>query len=276
VTLNGDLNPGSIKVRWGESCRCNFGVNSSTGKDIENVTVDGTAKGVLTAYNFENVKEDHAVSLDTEWIYYTINVSWTGSGQIIPGSTQVRHGESLSFKIVPGAGYQVRILKVDNSEVPNIDRYTFSNVTEGHTIYAEFEKIPLPKFDVVYGGYTFDWHDSNLSPSYGAGGGGPVIMEKIEQGQTFSYIYPETVKDPNLQINRQFDIPFQYVSINGVKYYNRQISIIITGNTTITAYYYIERSATAADRVYQMLPAKSQHLRKKTRYSFNNSIYCGL
>jgi hypothetical protein len=59
------------------------------------------------------------------------------------------------------------------------------------------------KSDVFYGGYTFDWHGSNLSPSYATGGVAPVIKEKIEPGQTFSYTYPETVKDPNLHLNRK-------------------------------------------------------------------------
>lgn len=114
-------------------------------------------------------------------------------------------------------------------------------MTEDHTLYASFEKKPLPKYDVIYGGYSFGWKDSSQTPSQGTGGGGPVITEKIEEGQVFEYTYPGYVKDEQLPIANQFEIPFQYVLINGVKYYDRHVSITITGNTTITAYYYIDK-----------------------------------
>jgi hypothetical protein len=241
VTLNGQTNPGTIKVRWGESCQCAFAVNSNSGKEIENVTIDGVSKGVINTFKFENVKEDHAVHLDTQWVYYTLDVNWTGSGQISPGTTQVRHGESQTFRIIPDPGYQIDNLKIDNKGVTITDIYTFSNVTANHSIFAEFGKIPLPKFDVSYGGYSFDWVDSTLSPSFGSGGGGPVITDLLEQGQVFEYTYNEYVKDSGLAVRDQFEIPFQYVVIDGVHHYNRHISITITKDTTITAYYYIDR-----------------------------------
>jgi hypothetical protein len=176
VFLNGQKNPGTIKVRWGESCQCTFDVNSDSGKEIRDVRIDGVSKGVIKDYKFDAVKEDHAVQLDVEWIYYTITVQWQGNGEIKPGTTKVRHGDHQSFTIFPQDGYRVKVLKVDNIEVPKTEIYTFTNVTQDHNIYAEFVKIPLPKYEVTYGGYSFNWWDTKMVPDHGSGGGCPIIF----------------------------------------------------------------------------------------------------
>ncbi len=134
----------------------------------------------------------------------------------------------------------VKVLKVDNAEVPITEIYTFTNVTRDHTLYAEFKEIPIPKYEVTYGGYSFNWWDPKLVPDNGTGGGGPVLKEMVEQGQVFEFTYQSFVKDTNLPVYQQFEIPFQYVLIDGERYSNRHITIVITKDTKITAYYSLD------------------------------------
>ena len=58
-----------------------------------------------------------------------------------------------------------------------------------------------------------------------------ILIRKGLQGE----LYMELMK-----LVRQFEIPFQYVSIDGVRYSNRYISIVITKDTKITAYYSLD------------------------------------
>ena len=148
----------------------------------------------------------------------------------------------MTFQIAPDLNFLIDELIIDGAVVPTSNQYTFSNVTKDHSIHCTFAAQPLPKYEVIYAGYDFDWKDINLIPNFGSGGGGPEIIKSVEQGQRFIYTYPISVRDPELPIDKQFDIPFQYVEINGVKFYSRNISITIYKDTYIRAYYAIDRN----------------------------------
>ena len=50
--------------------------------------------------------------------------------------------------ITPEADYYLRVLAIDGQETvytedTQISEYTFTDITEGHTLYAVFEKIPV-------------------------------------------------------------------------------------------------------------------------------------
>ena len=70
---------------------------------------------------------------------YTITAS-AGTGGTIspPGSVSVNNGASQTFSITPATGYTVGGVTVDGASVGAVSSYTFSNVTENHTIGASF------------------------------------------------------------------------------------------------------------------------------------------
>jgi hypothetical protein len=78
-------------------------------------------------------------------------IAGTG-GSITPsGAIEVQEGDDKTFTISANTGYRISEVKVDGESVGGVSSYTFSNVTESHTIEAEFtltggevDPTPLP------------------------------------------------------------------------------------------------------------------------------------
>ena len=70
---------------------------------------------------------------------YTITASAGLHGFINPsGNVTVNQGSDKLFTITPDAGYQIEDVLIDGSSVGAVSSYTFTNVTEDHTISATF------------------------------------------------------------------------------------------------------------------------------------------
>jgi hypothetical protein len=87
-----------------------------------------------------------AVSMGESWGFhyniegaYTITASAGPHGSINPsGDVIVNQGSDKSFTITPDTGYSIADVLVDGSSVGAVSSYTFTNVTEDHTISATF------------------------------------------------------------------------------------------------------------------------------------------
>ena len=78
-------------------------------------------------------------SLDQMGETVTIRASAGQGGSITPnGAVQVLKGGSQTFAITPASGYQIGSVLVDGVSQGAISTYTFTNVTEPHTISATF------------------------------------------------------------------------------------------------------------------------------------------
>ncbi|MCK4761406.1 MAG: PKD domain-containing protein, partial [Candidatus Aminicenantes bacterium] len=97
VVVNGAMNPGSFEIKWGQTATIQFDVNSGSGKEIENVIIDGISKGPIKSYPIPNVAQDHSIHLTVKYIYHTIQVSYGPNGSITPGIIQVKHGDSQTI-----------------------------------------------------------------------------------------------------------------------------------------------------------------------------------
>lgn len=76
---------------------------------------------------------------------YTITASSSNGGNINPtGSITVYEGESKTFTITPDPGFEIAALVVDNDTIEPTPTYTFSNVTQNHTIAASFSEMTGP------------------------------------------------------------------------------------------------------------------------------------
>ena len=70
---------------------------------------------------------------------YTITASAGSHGSISPsGSITVNQGSDKSFTITPDNDYSINDVLVDGSSVGAVSSYTFTNVTQDHTISATF------------------------------------------------------------------------------------------------------------------------------------------
>ncbi len=73
---------------------------------------------------------------------HTITVIAGRGGSVSPnGQVSVTEGQSQTFTITPDSGYEIREVRVDGENVGAVSSYTFSNVTESHSIYAVFQAV---------------------------------------------------------------------------------------------------------------------------------------
>jgi hypothetical protein len=72
-------------------------------------------------------------------VTYTITASSGLNGSISPsGSVIVNQGSDKTFTITPDSGYSIDDVLVDGSSVGAVSSYTFTNITQNHTISAAF------------------------------------------------------------------------------------------------------------------------------------------
>lgn len=134
----GTISPsGEVTVKKGESQ--SFTITPNAGYKIKSVTVDGSNQGTITTYTFSNVKAAHTITAEFEKLTYNISASCGTGGTISPsGTTSVAYGSSKTYTIQPMDGYEIADVTVDGKSVGAVTSYTFSNITQAHTIKATF------------------------------------------------------------------------------------------------------------------------------------------
>jgi hypothetical protein len=138
--FGGSISPsGLITLNYGDSKT--FIITPNTGYHIADVKVDGVSVGSVSTYTFQNITSDHTIEAIFAMNTYTITVSAGLGGSISPsGNVTVNYGDSKTFTITPDKGYKIRDVNVDGKSVGAVSTYTFTNVTDNHTIDATFEK----------------------------------------------------------------------------------------------------------------------------------------
>jgi type IV pilus assembly protein PilY1 len=127
---------------------------------VQDVLVDGTSVGAVTSYVFNNVTSDHTISASFgPASAYTIAASAGANGIISPsGAVNVDCGWDQNFSIVPNAGYEVLDVQIDGVSWGPLTSYTFTNVTQDHSIDATFGVIGDHIID------TYSGQNGNISP----------------------------------------------------------------------------------------------------------------
>ncbi len=135
---NGSITPsGAVAVNYGASQT--FNIVPVVGFHVADVLVDGTSVGAVTTYTFNNVTENHTIVASFAGDELTIAASAGPNGSITPnGAVAVNYGASQTFNIQPAIGFHVADVLVDGISVGAVTTYTFTNVTENHTIAASF------------------------------------------------------------------------------------------------------------------------------------------
>lgn len=118
-----------------------FAVTANPGYHISNVQVDGNSIGGAASYAFSNVTTGHSISATFAPMTYTISASASPGGKISPsGAIQATYGANLTFSISRYPGYKVADVRVDGVSVGPVISYTFSSVTNAHSIDAYFAR----------------------------------------------------------------------------------------------------------------------------------------
>jgi hypothetical protein len=135
---NGSITPGTPQtVNYGDSIT--FTITADTGYHIGDVRVDGVSQGTIGTYTFNNVIANHTITAAFAINTYIITPTAGSNGSITPSTPQmVIYGDSITFTIVPTAGYAIAEVRVDGVSQGSIGSYTFSAVAANHSITAAF------------------------------------------------------------------------------------------------------------------------------------------
>lgn len=117
----------------------------ASGYTVASIFADGELAVKANTYTFENVADDHTISVnfepyagDERKIVATAGVG----GKIEPaGTILLAVGADQEFVITPNEGYVVKDVRVDGESVGATGTHLFENVTADHTIDAVFQRF---------------------------------------------------------------------------------------------------------------------------------------
>lgn len=118
-----------------------YAIAAAPGYTIADVVVDGVSQGAITSYNFTQIRDNHTIEALFTQVEYTITVNAGANGTITPGTSTVASGASQTFAIEANEGYAIASVTVDGVNMGTIENYTFTNVTEDHSIAATFAQL---------------------------------------------------------------------------------------------------------------------------------------
>jgi hypothetical protein len=122
-----------------------FTITPDANYHVADVLVDDVSVGAVTSYDFTAVAAAHTIRATFAIDTHGVTASPGPHGSITPsGTTQVAHGSSQTYQIVPNTYYHVADVKVDNVSVGAVTSYTLTNVTAAHTVSASFETTQYP------------------------------------------------------------------------------------------------------------------------------------
>ncbi|MBN1764024.1 MAG: LamG domain-containing protein [Sedimentisphaerales bacterium] len=138
----GSISPeGTIQSESGSNR--SFSITPDNGYHIENVVVDGISQGTLTSYTFNNINENHTITVSFAKNTYTLTSIASDGGTISPYPTiVVDHGVNQTFTFAAYNGYHISDVKVNGISHGTITTgtYTFYNITNNQTIEVHFAK----------------------------------------------------------------------------------------------------------------------------------------
>ena len=134
---NGEISPvGESTVNCGETIT--YSITPDEGYYLDSLLVDGLRVTPMASYTFTDVSESHTIRPVFAIYEYQIAASATDGGSVSPASAIVGYGSDATVSISPNDCYHLDSLIVDGQIVALADTYTFTNVTENHTLRAVF------------------------------------------------------------------------------------------------------------------------------------------
>ncbi|MDM8551193.1 PKD domain-containing protein [Desulfobacterales bacterium HSG2] len=118
------------------------------GYEVKDVVIDGVSVGAVDSYTFEGISANHTISVTFKKTYgipqHTITATSGDNGSINPsGEVTVDEGSYQTFVMTPDSGYELEDVEIDGMSLGALDGYTFTDVTNDHTIRATFTKAAV-------------------------------------------------------------------------------------------------------------------------------------
>ena len=207
-----------------------FSITASSDYHISDVAVNGVSVGAVSSYEMISISENMTITASfardssgggSHTTRYTITASAGKGGEVSPdGSVRVVRGSSKTFTITPDAGYVIEDVLVDGESVGAVDKYTFENVREKHTIKAVFAEqnggVADPDDTGVSGWLNTKDHSAYLG-GYGGGWFGPD--DNMTRAQVAQMFY-------NLLLNKNVPITVSFSDVAPDAWYAEAVNTL--------------------------------------------------
>jgi Tol biopolymer transport system component len=140
ASTHGAIGPsGSVSVEAGRDQT--FIISPETGYHVASLKIDNKAVTPVLSYTFYSVTKSHKIAVTFAVNTYTITATAGAGGTISPsGNVKVNYGVDKTFVIKPKKGYSISGVVVDGKPQGVISNYTFTLVSDTHTIVATFTR----------------------------------------------------------------------------------------------------------------------------------------
>lgn len=147
--INGTITPTDIGVIYNTDKTVSYSPADSSKYVLDSVTVDGNKVNINTypsSYTFSKVSSNHSINVVYRRVYnITTSKSGNGSGTITGNQLKLEKGTTKTINYSADSNSYIKSVKVDGVSIdlkkyPN--SYTFSNISDDHTVSVVFEKKP--------------------------------------------------------------------------------------------------------------------------------------
>ena len=123
-----------------------FSIEPAEGYLLSDMILNGTSVGVQGEYSVSDLSAPVSFGFVLNKSRYAVSITHSEHGRLSPtGTVTVACGSEFTVTILPDDGYRLSSLIIDGESVgTGFEKYTFKDIVADHTIYAEFEEIPVP------------------------------------------------------------------------------------------------------------------------------------
>ena len=206
---NGSITP-SATVNYGSSKTINM--SPSTGYEVNEVIVDGINKGKITTYTFNNITDNHTISVTFKKLdeqKFTVNCTTVQNGNISVSPTSATVGTKITIYVNPSEGY--RLKQIDSSPVVAINNNQFTMPAQNVTLTPVFEKIETQTYAITVG----TSEHGTATASHTSASAGTTITMTATPGQ--GYVLKSYATQPFVSVvNGQFVMPSSPITVTPI------------------------------------------------------------
>ena len=206
---NGSITP-SATVNYGSSKTINM--SPSTGYEVNEVIVDGINKGKITTYTFNNITDNHTISVTFKKLdeqKFTVICTTVQNGNISVSPSSATVGTKITIYVNPSEGY--RLKQIDSSPVVTINNNQFTMPAQNVTLTPVFEQIEVQTYAITVG----TSEHGTATASHTSASAGTTITMTATPGQGYvlkSYATQHYVS----VVNGQFVMPSSPITVTPI------------------------------------------------------------
>lgn len=206
---NGSITP-SATVNYGSSKIINM--SPSTGYEVNEVIVDGVNKGKITTYTFNNITNNHTISVTFKKLdeqKFTVNCSTVQNGNISVSPSSATAGTKITIYVNPSEGY--RLKQIDSSPTVTINNNQFTMPAQNVTLTPVFEQIEVQTYAITVG----TSEHGTATASHTSASAGTTITMTATPGQ--GYVLKSYATQPYVSVvNGQFVMPSSPITVTPI------------------------------------------------------------